>query len=119
MSVAHRRPIAPMDSIWLAMDRPENLMVIVSVVFLDGTPDWDEVTHLFEDRVLARYPVFRQRREPARGLAGRPHWVDDEDFDLGRHLHRERLPRPGDDAALQRWMEARLEIGRASCRERV
>jgi WS/DGAT/MGAT family acyltransferase len=99
-----------MDSIWLAMDRPENLMVIVSVVFLDGTPDWDAVTHIFQERVLDRYPVFRQRHEPARGLTGRPHWVDDVDFDITRHLHRARLPRPGDDAALQRWMEDRLAV---------
>ncbi len=108
MSVACRRTMAPLDSVWLAMDRPTNRMVIVSVMFLAGRPDWDEVTHLLDTRVLGRYPVFRQRPEPAGLFRGRPHWVDDEDFDLARHLHRARLPAPGDDAALQRYMEHRL-----------
>jgi WS/DGAT/MGAT family acyltransferase len=103
--VAHRRPIAPLDSIWLAMDRPHNLMVIVSVLFLGAVPDWDEVSRLVDTRVVQRYPVFRQRVEPAGRLRGRPHWVEDEDFDLTRHLRRATLTGRGDDAALQRYME--------------
>ncbi|HET6969062.1 MAG TPA: wax ester/triacylglycerol synthase domain-containing protein, partial [Ornithinibacter sp.] len=103
--MAQRRPIAPLDSIWLSMDRPHNLMVIVSVMFLGAVPDWDEVTALLETRVLDRYPVFRQRMDPAGLLGGRPHWVDDEAFDLRHHLRRATLPGPGDDAALQRYME--------------
>ena len=105
MTVVHRRPIAPLDSIWLAMDRPQNLMVIQSVMFLQQVPDWDDVIRLTRTRVLERYPVFRQRVEPPRLPGGRPHWVDDEDFDLTRHLHRTTLPAPGDDATLQRYME--------------
>ena len=42
MPVAQRRPMAPLDSIWLSMDRPNNLMVIDSVMFLAETPDWDD-----------------------------------------------------------------------------
>ena len=105
MSVAHRRPIAPLDSIWLAMDRPHNLMVIVSVLFLAQVPDWDEVTSILETRVIERYPVFRQRVEPAGHPLGRPHWVDDDDFDVRRHLHRATLTGQGGDAALQHYME--------------
>ena len=105
MPVAQRRPMAPLDSIWLSMDRPNNLMVIDSVMFLAETPDWDEVIRLFETRVVERFPVFRQHPEQAGILGSRPHWVDDEDFDLGRHFRRGRLAEPGDDAALQRYME--------------
>lgn len=104
----HRRPIAPLDSIWLAMDRPENRMVIVSVLFLGQVPDWAEVTRLLDVRVLGRYPVFRQRVEPAGQPLGRPHWVDDADFDLSRHLHRATLTGRGDDAALQLYVEEHL-----------
>lgn len=104
----HRRPIAPLDSIWLAMDRPQNRMVIVSVLFLGEVPDWAEVTRLLEVRVLERYPVFRQRVAPAGGPLGRPHWVDDEDFDLSRHLHRATLTGRGDDVALQLYLEQHL-----------
>jgi diacylglycerol O-acyltransferase len=105
MPVAQRRPMAPLDSIWLSMDRPNNLMVIDSVMFLAETPDWDEVIGLFETRVVERFPVFRQHPEQAGLLGSRPHWVDDEDFDLGRHFRRATLASPGDDAALQRYME--------------
>lgn len=105
MSAAHRRAMSPLDSIWLSMDRPNNLMVVDSVMFLGETPDWDEVIGLFQTHVVERYPVFRQHPEQAGLLGSRPHWVDDEDFDLGRHFRRATLPAPGDDAALQRYME--------------
>ena len=105
MTVAQRRPMAPLDSIWLSMDRPNNLMVVDSVMFLGATPDWDEVVRLFEAHVVGRFPVFRQHPEQASLLGSRPHWVDDEDFDLARHFRRATLPSPGDDAALQRYME--------------
>jgi WS/DGAT/MGAT family acyltransferase len=107
MPAAQRRPIAPLDAIWLVMDRPHNLMVIVSVMFLREVPDWDEVTRLLEDRVVGPYPVFRQRVEGV-GFGARPHWVDDDDFDIDQHLHRVTLPTPGDDAALQRYMEEHI-----------
>ena len=104
-STPRSRPIAPGDSIWLSMDRPNNLMVIVSVMFLGEVPDWSDVTHLLQERILDTYPVFRQRPQPSR-LPGFPaRWVDDPDFDLDRHLLRATLPEPGDDAALQRYME--------------
>ncbi len=80
-STPSSRPIAPGDSIWLSMDRPNNLMVIVSVMFLGEVPDWSDVTHLLQERILDTYPVFRQRPQPSR-LPGFPaRWVDDPDFD--------------------------------------
>lgn len=105
MEPATSRPIAPLDSIWLSMDRPNNLMVIVSVILLGEVPDWDDVTEMVRDRVIDQYPVFRQRPEPASLPGGRPRWVDDDDFDMERHIRRVTLPAPGDDAALQRYME--------------
>lgn len=95
---AMTRPVSPVDAMWLEMDRPNNLMVITSVVFLESTPDWQQVERLIDERVVARYPVFRQR--PVRGLLRRLSWTDDEDFDLARHVHRVSLP-PEGDAALQ------------------
>ena len=106
--MANRRPIAPMDALWLAMDRPENLMVIQSVMFLREVPDWDEVTRVLRTRVVERYRVFRQRVEPPHLPGVRPHWVDDEEFDLARHVRRATLPSPGDDGTLQRYMEEQI-----------
>ncbi|MDV3221364.1 WS/DGAT domain-containing protein [Intrasporangium sp.] len=93
---------------WLNMDRPNNLMVIESLMFLDGVPDWDEVTDLIQRQVVDQFPVFHQRPEsPA--LLGQPWWVDDEGFSLDRHVVRVTLPPPGDDATLQAHIEAELD----------
>jgi WS/DGAT/MGAT family acyltransferase len=100
--------VGSVDAVWLDMDRPNNLMVIASVVFLESTPDWDEVRRLVQDRVVARYPVFRQRPVAPGTPFGRPSWVDDSGFDLARHLKRATLPPPGDDPALQRYIEDQL-----------
>jgi WS/DGAT/MGAT family acyltransferase len=89
---------------WLEMDRPNNLMVITSVVFLESQPAWDRLLQLVRHRVVARYPVFRQRPVPPRTPLGRPSWADDTDFDLARHVHRVRLPAPGPTGALQTYI---------------
>lgn len=103
-----RRLIGPVDTIWLNMDRPSNLMVIHSLILLDGRLDPDRLRSLLESRLLGPYPVFRQRaRPPVLGL-GLPYWEDDPDFALERHLHRTTLPEPGDDAALRAYVDAQL-----------
>ena len=104
-----KRRIGPVDTIWLNMDRPNNLMVIESLMFLQDVPDWDEVSELVRRRVVDPFPVFHQRPE-APSLLGQPFWVDDEDFSLDRHLVRVTLPAPGDDAALQAYIEGRLHL---------
>ncbi|HEX6516399.1 MAG TPA: wax ester/triacylglycerol synthase family O-acyltransferase [Nocardioidaceae bacterium] len=99
-----RRPIGPVDTIWLNMDRPNNLMVIDSLMFFDGQVDWDRARAVVERRLVDRYPVFSQRPvQPPLGL-GTPHWEDDPDFDLERHFRRVHLAR-GDDATLQGYIE--------------
>ncbi|EWT02845.1 hypothetical protein N865_03395 [Intrasporangium oryzae NRRL B-24470] len=101
--------MGPVDTIWLNMDRPNNLMVIESLMLLEAVPDWDAVAQLIRRRVVEPFPVFHQRPEAA-SLVGQPFWVDDEDFTLERHLVRATLPAPGDDAALQSYMESRLHV---------
>ena len=109
MPASTRRRIGPVDTIWLNMDRPDNLMVIESLVFLDAVPDWDAVAELFQRRIIDVFPVFSQRPE-ATSLVGQPFWVDDEQFSLDRHLVRVTLPSPGDDAALQAHIESQLDV---------
>ena len=105
-----RRPIGPVDTIWLNMDRPNNLMVIESVMFLEQMPAWDRVVEVLRTRLVERFPVFRQRAVPPSTPLGLPHWEDDPDFSLERHLRRVRLRRPGGDAALQRHIEQHLHV---------
>lgn len=102
------RPIDPVDTIWLNMDRADNLMVIESLLTLEGPADWDRFLGLLQSRVVDLYPVFGQRPVwPHRPLGlplGMPHWEDDPDFALTRHIHRATLAAPGDDSALQDYV---------------
>ena len=108
MSITGRRRIGPVDALWLNMDRPNNLMVITSLVFLESVPDWDEVRRIAQERFIDRYPVFSQRPVAPPLPIGLPSWEYDPGFDLARHLVRETLAEPGDDAALQAHVEDHL-----------
>lgn len=99
-----RRTIDPVDTIWLNMDRANNLMVIESLMMFDGPVDWERFLGVLERRVLDRYPVFRQLPVWPRVHVLLPHWEDDPDFALDRHVHHATLAPPGDDAALQDYV---------------
>ncbi len=102
------RPLSPADALWLDLDRPNNLMVIVALVLLEARPDWDEVLAVVRERMVQRHPVFGQVARPAQRRWGRPRWHDDPDFDLERHVRRTTLPGAGTDAALQAYVEEHL-----------
>ena len=93
---------------WLNMDRPNNLMVIESVMWFEETIDWELLGPLLQRRLVDRYPVFSQRAVPAANPFELPRWEDDPDFSLGRHLTRATLAAPGNEAALQRYVESRM-----------
>ncbi|KRC87425.1 hypothetical protein ASE25_16955 [Terrabacter sp. Root85] len=99
------------DVLWLNMDRPTNLMVIVSVVLLESVPDWDRVLDVVRERIIEPYPVFSQRARRPQGLSGH-RWEDDPDFDLARHVTRVTLSGEGTaaeaDAELQAYVEEHL-----------
>ena len=111
-----RRPIDPVDTIWLNMDRPNNVMVIESLMTFAEPMDWDRMLRTYTERVLDRYPVFRQRPVFSRLPLVPPHWEDDADFDLARHVRHVDLGKHGDDAALQGYVNG--HIGRPLDRDR-
>ena len=55
------RSMGAVDAIWLAMDSPDNLMVIDSVMMLEGPVDWERLESVVQRRLVDRYPVFTQR----------------------------------------------------------
>ena len=80
--------MSPVDTTWLRMDRPANLMMIVAVWLLEGPVALDKVEKQIAKGLLS-YPRYRQKVEY------RPSgvfWRDDPDFDLARHIRRVRLP---------------------------
>lgn len=96
-----QHPMSSADAAWLHMDRPTNLMVIDSLLWFETPVDWERLRAVIEERLIERYPRFRQRVAESR-LPGRgPKWEDDPNFDLEIHIHRLALPAPGDKVALQ------------------
>ena len=79
----NRDHMSSVDTAWLRMDTPTNLMMIVGVMMFDGAPDLGRIRRTLEAR-LSRYNRFRQRVvQDASGA----YWVEDEHFDIGNHVH--------------------------------
>ncbi len=101
-----RRIIPPQDRLWLELDRPTNLLVITSVLWTSSPVDPGRLRDLVRERLVDRYPAFR-RRVVDGPLPGMSSWEDDPGFDLDHHLRVRRMPRPGDRAALERFVAER------------
>jgi len=99
-------PMRAQDSLWLTMDRPNNLMIIDGVMIIAGKPTYEAVQEVVRSRVTDRYPVYR--RTPVRSGGGRA-WRDDPDFDVSRHIERVTLPEPADIPALSALPAATLQ----------
>jgi diacylglycerol O-acyltransferase / wax synthase len=65
----------------------------------DSGFDYASLVELVGDRI-AFVPRYRQRVAKIPGRLANPVWVDDPDFDLGYHVRRSALPRPGTAAQL-------------------
>ena len=83
-----RERMSGVDQAWLRMDGPANRMVIVGVWIFDAPIDRGALERRIRDRLL-RHDRFRQRVEED---GGGHVWVDDDAFDLDRHLVFRRLP---------------------------
>ncbi|HSQ72233.1 MAG TPA: wax ester/triacylglycerol synthase family O-acyltransferase [Rubrivivax sp.] len=83
------RPMSRVDTAWLRMDSDVNLMMIVGVWLLRPAIDYDALCSRIQVRLLC-YERFRQK--VVQGALG-SQWVEDEHFDLGRHVVVERLRR--------------------------
>jgi diacylglycerol O-acyltransferase / wax synthase len=95
--------MSKVDTAWLRMDSPSNLMMIVGVWILQPALSRDALAKRITERLL-RYRRFRQiAREDAAGAA----WLDDPDFDLARHLGTHRLKRARGQSA-QEALQARV-----------
>jgi diacylglycerol O-acyltransferase len=86
--MTNRERISGVDTAWLRMDRPTNLMMIVGVWMFERKLNIRDVKRILEKRFLA----FRRFRQKAVEDAAGAWWEDDEDFDLARHVHRVSLP---------------------------
>lgn len=106
------------DLAFLAKETARTPMHNVTLEILDpGTSgfDYDALVELVDDRI-AFVPRYRQRIRSVPGNLANPVWVDDPEFDLGYHVRRSALPRPGSMDQLRelvaRIMSRRLDRNR-------
>lgn len=89
------RYMSPFEALMWRIEEDPRLRSTMTVVYLlDSAPDWERLlaAHEWATRLI---PRIRQRVvEPPLGL-GAPTWVADDQFDLGFHVRRLRLPEPG------------------------
>jgi WS/DGAT/MGAT family acyltransferase len=94
---ALKEPISKVDTAWLRMEQPTNLMMINGVLIMDGPLDYERLLETIEQRFL----TFRRFRQKAVDGARGAHWVIDEDFDITCHVCRTALPGAADQAELE------------------
>jgi diacylglycerol O-acyltransferase / wax synthase len=66
----------------------------------DSGFDYDRLVALIQDRI-SFVPRYRQRVRTVPGHLAAPVWADDEHFDIGYHVRRSALPRPGTNEQLR------------------
>jgi len=92
------------DTAWLRMDRPNNLMMICGVMTLRERIELDRLTATIEKRFLC-FDRFRQRPVEVDGVM---YWETDRAFDITRHVVRAALPGKAGHKQLQ-TLVSRLE----------
>ncbi|MBK8739286.1 MAG: wax ester/triacylglycerol synthase family O-acyltransferase [Betaproteobacteria bacterium] len=94
-----REKMSSVDTAWLRMDRPTNLMMIVGVLIFEGAIDYEQLKSTIASR-LAPFRRFRQRVvvDPSGAW-----WEDDPTYDIDAHLHRVALPGLGDKLELEKF----------------
>ena len=83
-----RDKISAVDTAWLRMDRPHNLMMICGVLMFGGRVEFARLRRVIDERLL----VFRRFRQRAVERPGFSVWETDAEFDLDRHVVPTALP---------------------------
>ncbi len=94
--------LSPLDASFLYVEEPTTPMHVGSVAVFEEPKDGfdhDRLVDLISERI-AFVPRYRQRVREVPGHLANPVWVDDENFDIGYHVRRSALPRPGTDEQL-------------------
>jgi WS/DGAT/MGAT family acyltransferase len=109
------KKLSSLDASFLYLETPEMPMHVGSMAIF-RLPD-DYKGDFFEDfktMIASRLhlaPILKARLEKAPLDIDHPSWVEDDQFDIDRHIFRGSLPAPYDRATLERivgWMHAKL-----------
>src|SRR6476661_184628 len=96
--------LSGLDASFLYFETPEQLLHVCGLVLLDpetipGGYSFDSMKRRMAERVGV-VPEFRQKLRHVPLDLDHPVWVDDDHFDIDRHVHRAALPAPGDEREL-------------------
>jgi WS/DGAT/MGAT family acyltransferase len=83
--MAERR-LSPADAAWLYSEWDKNNQTVSSLMWLDRQIDPQDYIDIVQERLVDKYPTFRQRIRPSRNPLLMPHWEDDPDFDIANHI---------------------------------
>ncbi len=95
-----REAMSKVDTAWLRMERPTNLMMITGIMMFVGPLVHAEIKQLLGERFLA-YPRFRQK---AVNTPSGAYWETDADFDLDWHVRVAALPGAADKLELENFV---------------
>lgn len=111
--------IAAADASFLYLESEVVHLHVTGLLLLDPATAERKVTYrLLRAHVNSRLDVLsvlRRRLVEVPYAIDHPEWIDDPDFDLDRHFHRHRLPRPGTDDQLAEYLGgfASVQLDRA------
>ena len=109
------KKLSSMDASFLYLETPEMPMHVGSMAIFRLPENYNG--NFFEDfkaMIASRLhiaPILKARLEKAPLDIDHPSWVEDDQFDIDRHIFRGSLPAPYDRATLERivgWMHAKL-----------
>jgi diacylglycerol O-acyltransferase len=114
-SMADAKKLSSLDASFLYLETPEMPMHVGSMAIFrlpDGYKGdfFEEFKAMIASR-LHIAPILKARLEKAPLDIDHPSWVEDDQFDIDRHIFRASLPAPRDRATLERivgWMHAKL-----------
>lgn len=95
-----KEPMRKVDTAWLRMESPHNLMMITGLMFLDQMPDLEHFIEALEKKFLK----YRRFRQLAHQNASGSYWQDDQYFDMAAHVRRVALPGNADYRELQDYV---------------
>ncbi|MBL8298949.1 MAG: wax ester/triacylglycerol synthase family O-acyltransferase [Rhodanobacteraceae bacterium] len=93
-----RDAMSKVDTAWLRMESPTNLMMITGVLMFETRLDLAALKKLLAERFLA----FRRFRQKAVDSGSSAAWETDRDFDLDWHVRLTALPGAADKFELER-----------------
>src|SRR5687767_5210912 len=83
-----REAMSKVDTAWLRMERPTNLMMITGVMMFEQMLDVGRFKRMLDERFLE----FRRFRQKAVDTSSGAYWETDPDFDLDWHVRVTALP---------------------------